>query len=390
MQQQAIMVATVANVFKQHFSTVPLIASAPGRINLIGEHTDYNNGYVLPAAIDKAAYIGIQKRTDDVIHLYAIDMDEHFITSVQVLNKIAFHWSGYVLGIVDQLKKMGASITGFNAVLTCNVPIGGGMSSSAAVECATIFALNQLFQLQLQRLAMVKLAQQAENQFVGVKCGIMDMFASIMGKKNHVIQLDCSNLQHTYFPLALQNYKMVLFDTQVKHSLASGEYNIRRQQCETGVNALQQKFPHINSLRDVSIEMLDDAFIKQVGLVVYHRCLYIVQEIARVAAACIDLQNNDLVSFGKKMYATHYGLSTMYQVSCTELDLLVNLAKSETTILGARMMGGGFGGCTINLIQQNAIDDIYERWAKKFEAQTGKQLKMYITTPQDGAKIEVN
>ncbi len=389
MEQKSLMVATVANVFKQQFNVVPLIASAPGRINLIGEHTDYNNGFVLPAAIDKAAYIGIHKRTDDAIHLYAIDMDEHFITTVQVLNKVEFHWSGYLLGIVDQLKKMGASITGFNAVLTCNVPIGGGMSSSAAIECATIFALNQLFQLQLQRLDMVKLAQQAENQFVGVKCGIMDMFASMMGKKDHVIQLDCSNLHYTYFPLALQNYKIVLLDTQVKHSLASGQYNIRRQQCEQGVSIIQKKYPQVKSLRDVTIEMLDNDFIKQVGIVIYHRCVFIVQEIERVAAACIDLQNNDLENFGKKMYAAHEGLSKLYQVSCTELDLLVDLAKNETAIIGARMMGGGFGGCTINLIEQNAIEDIYNRFSKKYELHTGKQLKMYITTPQDGAQIEI-
>jgi galactokinase len=390
MGQKSLMVATVANVFKQQFNAIPLIASAPGRINLIGEHTDYNNGFVLPAAIDKAAYIGINKRTDDVIHLYAIDMDEHFVTTVQVLNKVEFHWSGYILGIVDQLKKMGVSITGFNAVLTCNVPIGGGMSSSAAVACATIFALNQLFQLQLQKLAMVKLAQQAENQFVGVKCGIMDMFASMMGKKNHVIQLDCSNLKYTYFPLALQNYKIVLFDTQVKHSLASGQYNIRRQQCEQGVSIIQKKHPQVKSLRDVTIDMLTDDFISEAGFSIYNRCLFIVQEIERVSNGCNDLLQNDVIGFGKKMYATHKGLSTLYQVSCTELDLLVDLAKNETTIIGARMMGGGFGGCTINLIEQNAIEDIYNRFSKKYQLQTGKQLKMYITTLQDGAQIEAN
>jgi galactokinase len=236
-----LIVQEVNQKFNQLFPSTPIIVQSPGRINLIGEHTDYNNGFVLPAAIDKAAYIAIGKRLDDEIHLYAMDLEEHHQTTVTALQSSPGHWSAYLLGIVEQLRKIGMGLTGFNAVLTCNVPIGGGMSSSAAVECATVFALNKLFNFGLDRLSMVQLAQKAENEFVGVQCGIMDMFASMMGKKDHVILLDCSNLAYEYFPLDLGKYKIVLFDTTIKHSLAGGEYNLRRQQCEEGVAYLQIK-----------------------------------------------------------------------------------------------------------------------------------------------------
>jgi galactokinase len=373
--------------FNQLFASSPIIVQSPGRINLIGEHTDYNNGFVLPAAIDKAAYIAIGKRLDDEIHLYAMDLEEHHQTNIDALQSSPGHWSAYLLGIVDQLKKRGLLPTGFNAVLSCNVPIGGGMSSSAAVECATVFALNELFNFGLERLAMVQMAQKAENEFVGVQCGIMDMFASMMGKKEQVILLDCCNLAYQYFPLQLGKYKIVLFDTTIKHSLAGGEYNLRRQQCEEGVAYLQTKYSNINSLRDATIDMIDENLLQATNEVVYNRCKYVVEEINRVQDACKDLVANNLIDFGKKMYGTHAGLQDLYEVSCAELDLLVDWAKNEKAIVGARMMGGGFGGCTINLIEENAIDDIFKRFEIAYKAQTGLSLKMYVTVPQAGTGV---
>jgi galactokinase len=297
------------------------------------------------------------------------------------------HWSSYVLGVVDQLLKSGKSLTGFDLVLTCDVPIGAGMSSSAAVESATAFALNELFGLNLDRLDLVRLAQKAENEFVGVKCGIMDMFASVMGKDAQVIQLDCRDLSYQYFPLNLEDYKIVLFDTGVKHSLAGGEYNLRRQQCEQGVATLQQRFPDVQSLRDVQLAMLDDEFKTSVTDIVYKRCQYVIEENMRLEQGCALLLQNDIKGFGDKMYGSHKGLSELYEVSCKELDFLVSLAKEEESIAGARMMGGGFGGCTINLVKADAVQDLYERFSQAYQSTMGKELKMYVTVPSTGSSL---
>lgn len=381
------MTSQARTVFNELFGEPELITRSPGRINLIGEHTDYNNGFVLPAAIDKAAYIAIGKRSDGAIHLYAQDMNEGYQTTLQDLQPRPFHWSSYLLGVVDQLIKQDHVLGGFNAVVTCDVPVGAGMSSSAAVECATVFALNELFALKLERLEMVKIAQKAENEFVGVKCGVMDMFASMMGKKDQVIQLDCRSLAFNYFPLSLGDYKIVLFDTQVKHSLAGGEYNLRRQQCEEGVSILQEIYPQVKSLRDADMKMLQQHLLNKANNIVYNRCKYITEEILRVQSGCEMLSKNDINGFGKKMFETHDGLSQLYEVSCNELDMLATWAKAEPAIAGARMMGGGFGGCTINLIKADAIDTIYNRFAQQYIKETGKELKMYIVSPEDGTAI---
>lgn len=374
----------VETVFHELFGVKNLIVRSPGRINLIGEHTDYNHGFVLPAAIDKAVYFAIGLRNDEEVHLYATNMQESYQTRLDSLSAPPFHWSAYVLGVVDQLQRNGFPISGFNAVINGEIPIGAGMSSSAGLECATVFALKDLFQLELDTLDMIKLAQKAENEFVGVKCGIMDMFASMLGKKNMAIQLDCHDLSYKYFPFALRDYKIVLFDTRVKHSLAGGEYNLRRQQCEEGVDLLQKIYPQVKSLRDVNISMLQSDLIKMASSTVFNRCCYVVEENLRLLKGCELLLGNDIAGFGKKMYASHEGLSKLYEVSCNELDLLVELAKKESSIAGARMMGGGFGGCTINLIREVAIDDIYNRFEEEYFQETGQELKMYITTAQDG------
>jgi galactokinase len=378
----------VKSVFTEHFGYTPaLIAKSPGRINLIGEHTDYNLGFVLPAAIDLCAFVAVAKRDDSIIRLFAKDLEEKYEIDLHVLVPVENHWSAYILGVVDQLLKSGKSLTGFDLVLTCDVPIGSGMSSSAAVESATAFALNELFGLNLERLDLVRLAQKAENEFVGVKCGIMDMFASVMGKDAQAIQLDCRDLSYQYFPLHLEDYKIVLFDTGVKHSLAGGEYNLRRQQCEQGVAVLQQRFPTVQSLRDVELSMLDDAFKTSVTDIVYKRCQYVIEENIRLEQGCALLLQNDIKGFGEKMYGSHKGLSELYEVSCKELDFLVSLANEEESIAGARMMGGGFGGCTINLVKADAVQDLYDRFSQAYQSTMGKELKMYVTVPSTGAAL---
>ena len=378
----------VKSFFVEYFGYVPqIMAKSPGRINLIGEHTDYNLGFVLPAAIDKAAYVAVARREDQLIRLFAKDLEEEYQVDINLLPTIPGHWSAYILGVVDQLSKMGKQLSGFDLVLTCDVPTGAGMSSSAAVECATAFALNALFDLQLERLDLVRMAQKAENEFVGVKCGIMDMFASVMGKDAQVIQLDCRDLSYQYFPLNLGGYKIVLFDTGVKHSLAGGEYNLRRQQCEQGVAVLKERFPEVNSLRDANLPMLDEQFRSAVSSTVYNRCLYVIEENIRLEQGCALLLQNNIKGFGDKMYGSHKGLSELYEVSCKELDFLVDLSKQEDAIAGARMMGGGFGGCTINLIELSAIESIHERFSKQYQSAMGRELAMYVMVPSEGSQL---
>ena len=373
--------------FGSYFNDMPLIVKSPGRINLIGEHTDYNNGFVLPAAIDKFIYVAIAARADNEIHLVAGNLEKKHITTLNDLAVGDESWSAYILGIVQQLQQSGFKLSGFNAFITGDVPVGAGMSSSAALECATIFALKELFKLPIEKLDMVKLAKKAENEFVGVQCGIMDMFASMMGKKDMAIQLDCRSLLFEYFPLKLEDYKIVLFDTQVKHSLAGGEYNVRKQQCEEGVQLLQTIYPQVQSLRDVNFGMLEMNLKNIASQSVYNRCRYIVEENLRLQTGCQLLLCNDINGFGKKMYASHKGLSELYEVSCNELDVLVNMAGDEHAIAGARMMGGGFGGCTINLIKEEYIESIFEKFSHQYFTQTGKDLKMYVAQPTDGTSL---
>jgi galactokinase len=363
----------------------PLVVCAPGRINLIGEHTDYNCGYVLPAAIDKAVYVAISKRSDNKIYLHAEEYNENYIADIENLRQNKFHWSSYLLGVTDQLLKKNFSITGFNIVVDGDVPVGAGMAASAAIECATVFALNALFELNISKLDMVKIAQKAEQEFVGLQCGIMDMFTSMYGKKDHVICLDCRSFEYEYFPFKQDGIKIVLLDTSIKHSLASSEYNTRKKQCEEGVAMIQQHLPHVQSLRDATIEMLDK-YVAQNKLI-YNRCRYVIEEINRLLAACIDLQQNDIHAFGKKMFATHKGLSKMYEVSCNELDIMVDLVKHNKAVIGARMMGGGFGGCTINIVKEDAVEELIYDTREQYREKTGMNLNAYIASIEGGANI---
>ena len=381
-----IMINTIRQKFISLYQEEPVIARSPGRINLIGEHTDYNMGFVLPAAIDKAIYFAASPREDGEIHLYANDLNEHYSGNIQSIEKSGMQWPDFILGSLQQLQKNGYDIKGFNGVIGGDVPLGAGLSSSAAVECASLFAFAKIFSLDIDRLTVVKLAQKAENVFVGVMCGIMDQFASAFGKKDHAIKLDCRSLEYQYVPFKLTDFDIVLLDTNVEHSLASSEYNLRRQQCEKGVALIKEKYPQVNSLRDATPQMVEE-MLKPIDEIVYRRCSFMVNEIQRVTDACADLERDDLISFGKKMYETHYGLSRDYEVSCKELDFLVDYVKPDPAIIGARMMGGGFGGCTINLVKKDEREKLINEVSPAYKKATGLDLKVYVVAIENGTEI---
>jgi galactokinase len=373
--------------FEQYNHPPSVIVRSPGRVNIIGEHADYNNGFVLPAAIDKAAYIAISLREDDEIHLTALDLNEKFSTTVDQLKPIDnISWPNYILGGAAQFLKRSIQLPGFNAVLTSNVPIGAGLSSSAAVECATIFALNHLLQTKIERVEMVSMAQKAEHEYAGVMCGIMDQFASMMGKANQVIKLDCRSLEYEYVPFKLDGIKIVLLNTNLKHSLASTEYNTRRLECIQAVEMIQAHHPKVISLRDATVEMLDQ-YVLPFNDLVYQRSRFVVDEMDRLNQACQFLQNENIAALGNCMFKTHDGLSRQYEVSCKELDYLVDFVRSRTEVIGARMMGGGFGGCTINLVQADQIDSLINSIKPAYEEAMELPLDYYIATIQNGTEI---
>ena len=392
----------IRSQFSNHFNyNAALVVKSPGRINLIGEHIDYNHGFVLPAAIDKFIELAIGKRTDGAIHMVALDLEETIILPIHNLAPHATVWVNYIIGVVDQVfnnlatnENNFAKIKedfngGFSICIQGNIPLGAGLSSSAAVECAVLFALNELYNLSLTRMQMALMAQSAEHKFAGVNCGIMDMFASLHGEKNKAILLDCDSLAFTYYPLALNDYSIVLFDTQIKHALASSEYNTRRLECEQGLKIIQEKYPTVKTFRDISLEQVEACLASNDvnRSKVYQRCKYVVEEIQRVQLAVQDLAKGDMQAFGKKMFETHKGLSKLYEVSCPELDFLVEAVSNNENVLGARMMGGGFGGCTINIIKKSAVEEITKALTANYAKKMHKELAVYITSIEDGTHI---
>lgn len=375
----------VKEFFRRKYKEGPRIYLAPGRINLIGEHTDYNDGFVLPAAIDKHAVLGIGENGTSTCRFHAIDLDESYEIPLDDLEYTQLGWPNYLMGVIQQFQNRGHRIKGFDCVVTSDIPIGSGLSSSAALESGLAVGLNEIFNLGETALDIIKLAQKAENEFVGVNCGIMDQFASVLGKKDHVFRLDCRSLEYEYFPLQLKGNGILLVDTRVKHSLAGSEYNTRRKECETGVQLLAKKYPEVRSLRDVSLDMLQEERQK-LGGKVYKRCDYVVREIARVTAACEDLQAGRIRDFGRKMYETHEGLKKDYEVSCVELDFLVDYTTDDKHVLGARMMGGGFGGCTINILNEAAIPSFKRDISKAFESEFDHPPLFYQVSIDNGVR----
>lgn len=378
--------ASVERKFCELFKEQPLLVRSPGRVNLIGEHTDYNLGYVLPCAIDKAITFALSPRQDMRCVLHALDKGDLFECSVEHPKKSEKPWPNYLLGVVDELEKAGCKVEGFNCVFGGNIPIGAGLSSSAALEAGLAYALNHLFELGLDKLTLVRLAQRAENEFVGVRCGIMDQFINIFGESGTALRIDCRSLEYEYFPFDDEDISIVLFNSNVSHSLGSSEYNQRRKECEEGVKSIRNRAESVRSLRDVSLALLNDCKSLMDGTV-YRRCKYVVEENARLLSACAALGQKDLRAFGRYMYQTHEGLSHDYEVSCPELDALVDLVKNDSRVYGARMMGGGFGGCTVNLVEPGHVEElgkcVVERYFRKF----GVMPEMYVTSIASGTSI---
>ncbi|WP_162053171.1 galactokinase [Pontibacter pamirensis] len=378
------MLKEITQKFRELYSQEPTVFRSPGRVNLIGEHTDYNNGFVLPAAINKEIFFAIAPNATDIFRVHSFNLGESAEFILANVQPSDISWANYLLGVIAQLQKANYKVKGFDLVFGGNVPIGAGLSSSAAVECGIAFGLNEVFGFEIDKFALVKMAQKAEHEYAGVMCGIMDQFASMFGKKNHAIKLDCRSLEYEFYNFDMQDYRIVLCDTQVKHSLASSEYNTRRKECEAGVAILQQYYPEVQSLRDAKLDMLAQ-HQQEFDPVVYKRCTYIVSENNRVEAACADLEKGDMKSFGDRMYASHAGLQHDYEVSCPELDFLVVQAKQSADVLGARMMGGGFGGCTINLVKVDALTNFVQQMEKAYQQQFNVQLKTYIAEIVEGS-----
>lgn len=370
--------------FKKLFNGEPSVYVAPGRVNLIGEHTDYNLGFVLPGAIDKAIYVAIRPNGEKFVNAYSIDYDEQLKFDIEGSNPEP-QWARYIFGVVQEMKKRDAEIGGFDCAFGGDVPLGAGLSSSAALESAFSFALNELFDSGFDLPTLAKIGQMTEHNYVGVKCGIMDQFASLHGQKDSVIKLDCRSLEYEVIPFNPKGYTVVLVDSMVKHSLASSEYNVRRQQCEDGVEAIAKHEEGIESLRDVSMEMLNK-YRDQMEPISYKRCAYVINENQRLLDGTVALAKDDLEAFGKKMYGSHEGLSNEYEVSCEELDFIVGVSKEHEGVVGARMMGGGFGGCVIHLIKEEAHDAYIKDVKAKFNAEFGEEPRIIDVVISAGAR----
>lgn len=357
--------------------------SAPGRINLIGEHTDYNEGYVLPAAINKSILFGINKNDVNTYRFYASDLDEYYETNTLSKEAIDKTWAAYFIGVLAQFEAKGIQLSGIDCVFGGNIPLGAGLSSSAAIECGFAFGLNKIFNSNLPKYDLALMAQKAEHEYAGVQCGIMDQYASFFGKQNHVFRLDCRSHEHQYFPFDMNDFVIALVDTGVKHELASSEYNLRRQECEKGVAVIQKFKPSIKALRDV-----DEAFmLKHKGdfdPLTFKRCNYVVKENKRVMDACNALETIDFHKLGQLMYQSHEGLANEYQVSCQELDLLVDLTRNLDFVYGSRMMGGGFGGCTINLLERENKEQFQQIITETYQSNTGKIPNIYFVELSNG------
>lgn len=375
--------SSVLNSFTQNFSAAPRLFFSPGRINLIGEHVDYNDGFVMPAAIDKGVYYAVAANDSDQINFISLDYDEKYSTKLDTLVK-SDGWKNYVLSVVNEFVLLDKNARGFDCVFSGDIPLGAGMSSSAAVEGGLAFALNEIFNTALDRVEMALLCQRAEHNFPNVQCGIMDQFANMMGKSNQVILLDCKSMQHQYLPIRLHGNKIVLINTKVHHSLASGEYNIRRKRCETGLAVLKVKFG-VQSFREVVAEQLESVK-SEMDEKVYNCCRFVIEEIARTQQAASLLQQDDVEGFGRLMYAAHDGLSKLYEVSCEELDYLVELAGKFPAVIGSRMMGGGFGGCTINLVKGEEVDHFVTEISKSYQQHFDIEPSAYIVEPADGTR----
>ncbi len=376
---------TVKEQFKKRFETEGVQYASAGRINLIGEHTDYNGGFVFPGAIDKGMVAEIKLNGLDKVRVYSIDLDDYAEFGFEEKDAPKAQWARYIFGVCREIIKRGGKLKGFDTAFAGDVPLGAGMSSSAALESTYAFALNEIFSLGIDKFELARVGQSTEHNYCGVKCGIMDQFASIFGKEGSLIRLDCRSLEYEYFPFNPKGYKLVLLDTVVKHELASSAYNKRRESCERAAAAIRANgHPHVEFLRDATMEMLEDVREK-ISAEDFMRAEYVIEEIQRVLDVCDALERGDYQTVGEKMYQTHHGMSKLYEVSCEELDFLNDVAK-RCGVTGSRVMGGGFGGCTINLVSDSLYDSFIAQARKEFAAKFGHEPKVYPVVISDGAR----
>ncbi len=370
--------------FQRSYGTHPKIFRAPGRVNLIGEHTDYNDGFVMPAAIEFYTWVAASERNDRILRVHSDRFAETVDLSLDALaGPPRKHWSDYIRGIAAVMQATGHTLTGANLVIHGQVPLGAGLSSSASLEVSTALALMSVSNLELPPLELVKICQRAEHEYAGTRCGIMDQFIATFGRAGHALMLDCRSLDYNLLPLP-PDVRLVICNTMVKRELAAGEYNHRRADCESGVNTLRRHLPNVLALRDVTPANLE-RHRNELPELVYRRCRHVISENQRVLAAADALQSGDLGRFGQLMYESHRSLRDDYEVSCKELDLLVELASACEGVYGARMTGGGFGGCTVNLVRSDAVGRFQHRIAKAYAKGTGKIPDVYVCSAAQGA-----
>ncbi|MDX1364829.1 MAG: galactokinase [Arenibacter latericius] len=373
-------------LFTENF-TPELIVESPGRINLIGEHTDYNLGYVLPTAIEKTITFKFRKNSSlTECQLYSLGYNVGFNIDLNKISRSEVEWENYLLGVLNELLKRTDKLRGFDCIIESKLPIGSGLSSSAALECGLAFGLNKLFDLGISNMDIVRLSQTAEHTFVGTQCGIMDQFASVMSQEGHVLLLDCKSLEHTQIPIAIAPYKMIMLNTKVSHNLASSEYNTRKKECEDGVRIIQKKYPEVMSLRDATLSMLEES-AAEMSKTIYNRCLFIISENERVLATAKALQENNLMLFGQLLYEAHQGISELYEVSCPESDFLVNFSRQYDLVLGARQVGGGFGGCVLHIVHEEEVDHYIAEATKAYKIRFDIDLDAFEVRPSSGTYI---
>ena len=360
------------------------VYASAGRINLIGEHTDYNGGYVFPGAIDKCIMAEIKPNGTNKVRAYSLDLDKYAEFGLEEADKPEGLWACYIFGVCRETLKRGGKVEGFDTVFAGNVPLGAGVSSSAALESTFAFAVNDLFNGgTIDKFELAKIGQSTEHNYCGVKCGIMDQFASCFGKAGSLIRLNCKTLEYKYFPFNPEGYKLVLIDTCVKHSLASSAYNKRRESCERAAAAIHKNHPEVEFLSDSKRVWLDEVR-SEISEEDFIRAEYVIGEVQRVLDVCDALERNDYETVGEMMYQTHFGMSKLYEVSCEELDFLAKLAR-KMDVTGCRVMGGGFGGCTINLVKDEIYDSFITEARKQFNAAYGHEPKVYDVIISDGA-----
>lgn len=381
------LIASTAAHFAEVFHAQPdHIFLAPGRINIIGEHVDYNDGYVLPAAINKYICFAVSANDSGEVNFVSKDLsDAHHFQLSDDIKPMEKMWANYMLGVLSQMKDQGSRLQGFNVVFASNIPMGAGLSSSAALESGFGYMLNKLFNLGLSKKEIALIGQKSEHTFAGVNCGIMDQFASVFGKKDHVFKLDCITLEHDYHPAEFTEYSVFLLDSKVKHTHLTSGYNDRRREAAEGLELLKSKFPEVKTFRDLTVEQVDSAK-EELGDVNYRRCHFVVGEITRVLDAVEALENSDFRKLGNLMTETHHGLSKEYEVSCEEIDFLVDRALEEKDILGTRMMGGGFGGCSINLVKKGAEKEVINRISEAYQKEFDIEPAVYKVKVSDGCK----